>query len=80
MKYDDEEDDLERCRRVRREVDASFESLDEMFDFLAAMDKARLRKGKAVGTARKKNSTSETPKAVRHRKSLASNFKKPTKG
>jgi hypothetical protein len=80
MKYDDDEDDLERCRRVRREIDASFKSLDEMFDFLAAMDKARLRKGKAVGSARKQKAQPAKAKAVRHRKSLAANFKKPTKG
>jgi len=59
MKFDDDEDDLERCRRARREVDAQFKNLDEMFDVLAKMDRERMRKG-AASNSRKSGLPSAT--------------------
>ncbi|HEY3321548.1 MAG TPA: hypothetical protein VGP72_13855 [Planctomycetota bacterium] len=43
-----DEDDLERCRRVRAEIDSRFASIDEMFDFFAKLDRERRRRGRAA--------------------------------
>lgn len=37
-----EVDEVERCRQVRRSIERQFATTDEFFDWLVALDKARL--------------------------------------
>ena len=67
-RYNDDIDDLERCRAARIELDRRFKTLDEQFDFLRKLEKrpgrhvAALAKTKRVRReGRRPNSESPQP-------------------
>jgi hypothetical protein len=66
---EDDQDDLERCRRVRSEIDSEFATLDAMFDFFVKLDRKRTRKGKASKPKRRARTNSQTDSGATKRKS-----------